>query len=101
VSNGTSRRATSLNPLGTSRLCAGKPGICSWASALHLICSPGAVGSLLRASGWPFCRKSMAHRTVRPDSSKRVKDLAQSYGFRGIIAGTRKTTPGACMQRQA
>jgi hypothetical protein len=27
-------------------------------------------------------------------SSKRIKDLAQSYGFRGIIAGTRKTTPG-------
>ncbi|KAH8830380.1 Quinolinate phosphoribosyl transferase [Flagelloscypha sp. PMI_526] len=26
--------------------------------------------------------------------SKRVKDLAQSYGFKGIIAGTRKTTPG-------
>jgi len=26
--------------------------------------------------------------------SKRTKDLAQSYGFRGIIAGTRKTTPG-------
>ncbi|KAF8482459.1 Quinolinate phosphoribosyl transferase [Russula ochroleuca] len=27
-------------------------------------------------------------------ASKRTKDLAQSYGFRGIIAGTRKTTPG-------
>lgn len=27
-------------------------------------------------------------------SSKRIKDLAQSYGFRGIVAGTRKTTPG-------
>ncbi|KAH9997440.1 Quinolinate phosphoribosyl transferase [Russula compacta] len=27
-------------------------------------------------------------------ASKRIKDLAQSYGFRGIIAGTRKTTPG-------
>jgi len=26
--------------------------------------------------------------------SKRVKDLARSYGFKGIIAGTRKTTPG-------
>jgi nicotinate-nucleotide pyrophosphorylase (carboxylating) len=33
------------------------------------------------------------------DSSKRIKDLAESHGFRGIIAGTRKTTPGidACM----
>ncbi|KAH9046613.1 Quinolinate phosphoribosyl transferase [Lactarius hengduanensis] len=27
-------------------------------------------------------------------ASKRTKDLAESYGFRGIIAGTRKTTPG-------
>jgi len=27
-------------------------------------------------------------------ASKHIKDLAQSYGFRGIIAGTRKTTPG-------
>ncbi|KAL1708645.1 Quinolinate phosphoribosyl transferase [Schizophyllum commune] len=26
--------------------------------------------------------------------SKRVKDLATGYGFKGIIAGTRKTTPG-------
>jgi len=26
--------------------------------------------------------------------SKRFKDLARSYGFKGIIAGTRKTTPG-------
>ncbi|THH16446.1 hypothetical protein EW146_g4206 [Bondarzewia mesenterica] len=26
--------------------------------------------------------------------SKRIKDLAKSYGFEGIIAGTRKTTPG-------
>jgi nicotinate-nucleotide pyrophosphorylase (carboxylating) len=29
-----------------------------------------------------------------PYSSKRTKDLAESYGFRGTIAGTRKTTPG-------
>src|SRR6267142_1265188 len=28
------------------------------------------------------------------DSSKRIKDLAESHGFRGIIAGTRKTPPG-------
>jgi len=27
-------------------------------------------------------------------ASKHIKDLAQSYGFRGIVAGTRKTTPG-------
>ncbi|KAJ8086828.1 nicotinate-nucleotide diphosphorylase (carboxylating) [Marasmius tenuissimus] len=26
--------------------------------------------------------------------SKRIKDLATSYGYQGIIAGTRKTTPG-------
>ncbi|KAJ7590881.1 Quinolinate phosphoribosyl transferase [Mycena floridula] len=26
--------------------------------------------------------------------SKRIKDLAQGYGFTGIVAGTRKTTPG-------
>jgi len=26
--------------------------------------------------------------------SKRIKDLARSYGYKGIIAGTRKTTPG-------
>ncbi|TDL29214.1 nicotinate-nucleotide diphosphorylase [Rickenella mellea] len=26
--------------------------------------------------------------------SKRIKDLARSYGYNGIIAGTRKTTPG-------
>ncbi|VDC04120.1 unnamed protein product [Peniophora sp. CBMAI 1063] len=26
--------------------------------------------------------------------SKRVKDLATGYGFKGVIAGTRKTTPG-------
>ncbi|KAF9491354.1 nicotinate-nucleotide diphosphorylase [Pleurotus eryngii] len=26
--------------------------------------------------------------------SKRVKDLARSYGYKGTIAGTRKTTPG-------
>ncbi|KAH9046615.1 Quinolinate phosphoribosyl transferase [Lactarius hengduanensis] len=26
-------------------------------------------------------------------ASKRTKDLAESYGFRGVIAGTRKTTP--------
>jgi nicotinate-nucleotide pyrophosphorylase (carboxylating) len=29
-----------------------------------------------------------------PYSSKCTKDLAVSYGFHGIIAGTRKTTPG-------
>jgi nicotinate-nucleotide pyrophosphorylase (carboxylating) len=29
-----------------------------------------------------------------PHSSKRTKDLAESFGFRGIVAGTRKTTPG-------
>jgi nicotinate-nucleotide pyrophosphorylase len=28
------------------------------------------------------------------DRSKRIKDLAERHGFRGIIAGTRKTTPG-------
>ncbi|KAF8263237.1 nicotinate-nucleotide diphosphorylase [Lactarius quietus] len=27
-------------------------------------------------------------------ASKRTKELAESYGFRGIVAGTRKTTPG-------
>ncbi|KAI0065980.1 nicotinate-nucleotide diphosphorylase [Artomyces pyxidatus] len=27
-------------------------------------------------------------------TSKRIKDLAAGYGFKGIIAGTRKTTPG-------
>ncbi|KAH8981354.1 Quinolinate phosphoribosyl transferase [Lactarius hatsudake] len=27
-------------------------------------------------------------------ASKHTKDLAESYGFRGVIAGTRKTTPG-------
>ncbi|KAI0002513.1 Quinolinate phosphoribosyl transferase [Russula compacta] len=27
-------------------------------------------------------------------SSKRIKDSAQSYGFRSLIAGTRNTTPG-------
>ncbi|KAI0796886.1 nicotinate-nucleotide diphosphorylase [Abortiporus biennis] len=26
--------------------------------------------------------------------SKQIKDLARSYGYKGIIAGTRKTTPG-------
>ncbi|TFK28893.1 nicotinate-nucleotide diphosphorylase [Coprinopsis marcescibilis] len=26
--------------------------------------------------------------------SKRIKDLARGYGYKGIIAGTRKTTPG-------
>ncbi|KAF7332244.1 Nicotinate-nucleotide pyrophosphorylase [Mycena kentingensis (nom. inval.)] len=26
--------------------------------------------------------------------SKRIKDLARGYGFNGIVAGTRKTTPG-------
>ncbi|KAG6336540.1 hypothetical protein ID866_2562 [Astraeus odoratus] len=26
--------------------------------------------------------------------SKRIKDLAAGYGYKGIIAGTRKTTPG-------
>ncbi|KAJ7682596.1 Quinolinate phosphoribosyl transferase [Mycena polygramma] len=26
--------------------------------------------------------------------SKRIKDLARGYGFKGIVAGTRKTTPG-------
>jgi len=34
-------------------------------------------------------------------SSKRIKDLAQSYGFRGIIAGTRKTTPGIVVRQFA
>jgi hypothetical protein len=28
------------------------------------------------------------------DRSKRVKDLAVGYGYKGTIAGTRKTTPG-------
>ena len=28
------------------------------------------------------------------DRSKRIKDLAERLRFRGIIAGTRKTTPG-------
>jgi nicotinic acid phosphoribosyltransferase len=26
--------------------------------------------------------------------SKRIKDLARGYGYNGIVAGTRKTTPG-------
>ena len=26
--------------------------------------------------------------------SKRMKDLARAYGYKGVIAGTRKTTPG-------
>jgi len=26
--------------------------------------------------------------------SKKIRDLARSYGYKGIIAGTRKTTPG-------
>ncbi|KAI0298847.1 Quinolinate phosphoribosyl transferase [Russula brevipes] len=39
-----------------------------------------------------FLRSPSAHWTRH--SSKRIKDLAQSYGFRGTIAGTRKTTPG-------
>ena len=32
------------------------------------------------------------------NSSKHIKDVAQSYGFRGIVAGTRKTTPGMHVQ---
>ena len=34
------------------------------------------------------------HPTSINDRSKRIKDLATGYGFKGIIAGTRKTTPG-------
>jgi len=31
---------------------------------------------------------------IRCNSSKRIKEVAESHGFRGIIAGTCKTTPG-------
>ncbi|KAG6821548.1 hypothetical protein H0H93_000057 [Arthromyces matolae] len=31
--------------------------------------------------------------------SKKIKDLARSYGYTGIIAGTRKTTPGMYFSR--
>lgn len=36
------------------------------------------------------CKESYS----RINRSKRIKDLAQGYGYKGIIAGTRKTTPG-------
>ena len=28
------------------------------------------------------------------DRSKRIKDIARAKGYKGVIAGTRKTTPG-------
>ena len=37
---------------------------------------------------------SSSKRLTHPPRSKRIKDLATGYGYRGIIAGTRKTTPG-------
>ncbi|KAI0306865.1 Quinolinate phosphoribosyl transferase [Multifurca ochricompacta] len=48
-----------------------------------------ALNLLARCSGI-----ATASRDRCDFSSKRTKDLAESYGFRGIIAGTRKTTPG-------
>lgn len=32
--------------------------------------------------------------TPRLRRSKRIHDLARGYGYKGVIAGTRKTTPG-------
>jgi nicotinate-nucleotide pyrophosphorylase (carboxylating) len=31
---------------------------------------------------------------LHPARSKRILDQARSYGYNGLIAGTRKTTPG-------
>ena len=46
-------------------------------------------GSNRNASGPPpHCLTRNIHR------SKRIKDLARAVGYNGIIAGTRKTTPG-------
>jgi hypothetical protein len=99
VSSGTSLRATSLNRLGTSRPCVERRGICFWVNVWRSIYLPGAAELLLRVSGLIFFFFVVNDLSDICDSSKRIKDLAESHGFRGIIAGTRKTTPGivACM----
>jgi nicotinate-nucleotide pyrophosphorylase (carboxylating) len=43
------------------------------------------------SSAHPLTRAFLSAVTGR---SKRIKDLATGYGYKGIIAGTRKTTPG-------
>jgi nicotinate-nucleotide pyrophosphorylase (carboxylating) len=64
--------------------------------ALNILarCSGIATACVL---GVVFLFWSRTHDTYH--SSKRIKDLAQSYGFRGIIAGTRKTTPGIVVRQ--
>ena len=56
-----------------------------------------AAALLLRVSSEPSSSRGGKDLTGTCHSSKHTKDLAQSYGFRGIIAGTRKTTPGIVM----
>jgi nicotinate-nucleotide pyrophosphorylase (carboxylating) len=60
--------------------------------ALNLLARCSGIATAYVQAGLFFLSLSTTHRTC--DSSKRIKDVAQSHGFRGIIAGTRKTTPG-------
>lgn len=58
---------------------------CSWRRESVLICSHDAPASLL-------CRSCyLAHAHSR---SRRFRDAARESGWNGVVAGTRKTTPG-------
>ncbi len=60
-----------------------------------------ALNMLARCSGiatqyasYSFLYECKPNSLPPPPRSKKIKDLARGYGYNGIIAGTRKTTPG-------
>jgi hypothetical protein len=98
----TSRRGTALetglNPLEISRRLE-EPGMCSWMMIVwHSIyrCRGSAAELLLHVSRWSFdsFRCGQQLELNKCDSSKRINEVAESDGFRGIIAGTCKPTSG-------
>jgi nicotinate-nucleotide pyrophosphorylase (carboxylating) len=55
-----------------------------------------ALNLLARCSGIATKCVNVVDRELSADvnRSKRLHDQARGYGFKGIVAGTRKTTPG-------
>lgn len=86
-----------LNPSNISRPYRGKPDISCLERELLSICSLGVAVSRqsVCVGGYPVLTDGHLDTVLTPDfRSKRIHDLARGYGFKGVVAGTRKTTPG-------